>query len=257
LSVTWLSAAALAVALLMLWAASLRLHDVSIVDLAWGPLFLIVAVVGALSGRCPVRLLLLGLTAIWSLRLFGYLLRRKLRDPGEDRRYRALRERHAEHFRLYSLVAVFLFQGAMAIVVSLPLQFAAERNDTLGPLVVPGTALWLLGLVFETIGDAQLARFKADPQNRGQVMDRGLWRYTRHPNYFGDFCVWWGLWLVALTAGDTWWTFPGPLLMSILLIRVSGAGLLERDIGERRPAYVEYIRRTSGFIPLPPRKQGG
>ena len=122
--------------------------------------------------------------------------------------------------------------------------------------MIPGVLLFAVGLFFEGVGDEQMRRFKAEgggESSKGQVMDRGLWRYTRHPNYFGDFCVWWGLWLIALPAGGTWWTFVGPVVMSTLLIRVSGAALLERDISERRPQYADYIKRTSGFFPRPPR----
>ena len=142
------------------------------------------------------------------------------------------------------------------LIVSLPLQASAQCADALSAAAIPGVALYVLGLAFETIGDAQLRRFKADPQSRGQVMDRGLWRYTRHPNYFGDACVWWGLWLIVVPGGGTWWTFVGPLVMTVLLVRVSGKGLLEKNIGKRRPGYAEYVRRTSGFIPLPPRQDG-
>ena len=122
----------------------------------------------------------------------------------------------------------------------------------LGLLDAAGLLLWATGLFFEAVGDWQLARFKADPANRGQVMDRGLWRYTRHPNYFGDFCIWWGFYLLAASAG-AWWSIPGPLLMSLLLLKVSGVSLLEKDIGERRPAYAEYVRRTNAFFPGVPR----
>jgi steroid 5-alpha reductase family enzyme len=139
------------------------------------------------------------------------------------------------------------------MVVSLPIQAAASRVAEITLAAVPGMVLFAVGLAFESVGDAQLAAFKADPASRGQVLDRGLWRYTRHPNYFGDFCVWWGLWLVAVTAGGTLWTAIGPIVMSVLLIRVSGKGLLEKTIGRRRPGYDEYVRRTSGFFPLPPR----
>ena len=134
----------------------------------------------------------------------------------------------------------------LAWVISLPLAGAAAGDSPLGWLDAAGVAAWLVGLVFEAGGDWQLARFKRDPANAGQVMDRGLWRYTRHPNYFGDFCVWWGFYLIALAAG-AWWTILGPLIMSFLLLRFSGVRLLERDIGERRPAYAEYMRRTNVF----------
>jgi len=250
--------AAVAVAALMLagWALSLRLKDVSIVDPLWGPAFVLVALVAALAGEegAEVRWLLLGLTAAWGLRLGWHLTRRKLGDPEEDRRYAKMRERKGDAFQLWSLPMIFGLQGLLVLVVSLPLHIAAMREGgDLTLAVIPGVLVFLIGLAFEAIGDAQLAAFKTDPDNKGKVMDRGLWRYTRHPNYFGDFTVWWGLWLIALTAGGTWWTAIGPIVMSILLIRVSGKGLLEKDIGERRPGYKEYVERTSGFFPLPPR----
>ncbi|HTU27864.1 MAG TPA: DUF1295 domain-containing protein [Solirubrobacteraceae bacterium] len=263
--VTAIAAAALAVLFVGLWAISVRISDVSIVDPVWGPAFVVVALVCLLVGDSSQgaggegrRWLLLGLTAVWGLRLGGYLLVRKLGDPAEDRRYAAMRERRgAASFALYSLGMVFVLQGVLVLGVSLPLQVAAERRTGLDWLAWIGVALWAVGVAFEAVGDEQMRRFKADPASKGQVMDRGLWRYTRHPNYFGDFCVWWGLWLVALGAGGTWWTAIGPLVMSFLLIKGSGAALLEKDISERRPQYREYISRTSGFIPLPPRRRQG
>jgi steroid 5-alpha reductase family enzyme len=261
--VTAIAAAALALLFIGLWALSVRLSDVSIVDPVWGPAFVVVAlvclVVGDASrgdGGQARRWLLFGLTAVWGLRLGGYLVVRKLGDRKEDRRYAAMRERRGEAaFALYSLGVVFLLQGVLVLVVSLPLQVAAERRTGLGWVALAGVVLWAVGLFFEAVGDEQMRRFKGRPDTGGQVMDRGLWRYTRHPNYFGDFCVWWGLWLVALGAGGTWWTVIGPLVMSFLLIKGSGAALLEKDISERRPQYREYIERTSGFIPLPPRRR--
>jgi steroid 5-alpha reductase family enzyme len=244
------------------WVVALRLRDVSIVDPVWGPAFVVVAAagLGAGSGCLGRRWLLLAMTALWGGRLGLHLAARKRREPGEDRRYRAMRERRASAgaFALWSLVAIFLLQGVLVLVVSLPLQVGAQRGGRLSGWVAFGVALWAVGLGFEAVGDEQLRRFKADPSNKGKVMDRGLWRYTRHPNYFGDACVWWGLWLVVLVAGGgTWWTFVGPLVMTVLLVRVSGAALLERGLRERRPEYADYVRRTSGFIPLPPRRGGG
>ena len=250
------AAAAVAALMLALWALSVRIRDVSIVDPAWGPAFVVVAAASLIagSGDPARRWVMLALTAAWGLRLGAYLTVRKLGELGrEDRRYAALRRRHGSRFPLWSLGAVFGVQAVLVMVVSLPIQVAAGRPGRLSALIAPGLALFALGLAFETLGDAQLRRFKADPANRGQVMDRGLWRYTRHPNYFGDACVWWGLWLVALPAGGTWWTAVGPATMTMLLVRVSGKALLERDIGRRRPGYASYVRRTSGFIPLPPR----
>ncbi|MFZ1994388.1 MAG: DUF1295 domain-containing protein [Solirubrobacteraceae bacterium] len=254
--VTGYAAIAVAALMLALWLASIALRDVSIVDPGWGPAFVVVAGIAAAvaNGCLGRRWLLFGMTAVWGLRLGTHLIVRKLRDPGEDRRYGAMREREGSRFVPWSLVMIFGLQGLLVLIVSLPVQVAAGQGGALTAAVIPGVVLWVVGFAFETIGDEQLRRFKAGSDSHGQVMDRGLWRYTRHPNYFGDFCVWWGIWLVALTAGGTWWTFVGPVVMSVLLIRVSGAGLLEKDIGERRPGYVDYIRRTSGFFPLPPKK---
>jgi steroid 5-alpha reductase family enzyme len=255
-TVTAYAAIVVAALMLGLWLVSIPLRDASIVDPAWGPAFVLVALVAALAGDGCLgrRWLLLAMTAVWGLRLGAHLLLRKLRDPGEDRRYAAIRKRRGQSFVLWSLVAIFGLQGLLVLIVSLPIQVAADRGGALTAAVIPGVALFCVGLAFEAVGDEQLRRFKARPENKGQVMDQGLWRYTRHPNYFGDFCVWWGLWLVALTAGGTWWTAVGPVVMSVLLIRVSGAALLEKDIGERRPGYAEYAKRTSGFFPWSPRK---
>ena len=259
---TAIAAAAIALLFVGLWAVSTVIGDVSIVDPVWGPAFVVVAaaclIVGdAVTGEmCSRRWLLLALTAVWGLRLGGYLVARKLGDPGEDRRYGAMREKRGAGFVPYSLVVIFGLQGLLVMIVSLPIQVAAERTAPLDAVAIVGAALWLVGFAFEAIGDEQLRRFKARPGSKGQVMDRGLWRYTRHPNYFGDFCVWWGLWLVAVGAGGTWWTFVGAAVMSFLLIKGSGAALLEKDIGQRRPQYAEYIRRTSRVLPAPAAQVG-
>lgn len=243
-------AAAVAILMLVVWAVSVRVHDASIVDPVWGPAFVLVALVAAFAGDGSGRTLLLVLVAVWGLRLGWHLTRRKLAEPEEDRRYAQMRARKGDAFALWSLRMVFATQGVLVLVVSLPI---TQADGDLGAGAVPGVVLWLVGLVFEAVGDAQLSAFKADPQNRGKVMDRGLWAWTRHPNYFGDACVWWGLWLVGLAAGAPLWTVVGPVVMTVLLVRVSGARLLEQDIGDRRPAYADYIRRTSGFLPRPPR----
>jgi steroid 5-alpha reductase family enzyme len=172
---------------------------------------------------------------------------------GEDRRYQAIRARNQPHFALKSLYLVFALQAVLAWVISLPLLPAILSDSPLGILDIAGAALWLVGFWFEAGGDWQLARFKADPANAARVMDRGLWRYTRHPNYFGDFTLWWGLYVIALAARG-WWSIVGPLVMTVLLLRVSGVTLLERDIGERRPEYKEYVRRTNAFFPGLPRR---
>jgi steroid 5-alpha reductase family enzyme len=257
-SVTLDCAIALVVVMATLWAVSIPRKDVSIVDPVWGPLFAMVAVIALLAGGGCLgrRWLLFALAAVWGLRLGVYLAARKRHEAGEDRRYAEIRERRGDSFVRWSLFGIFGLQGLLVLIVSLPIQVAAGQGGDLTAAVAPGVVVYLVGLVFESVGDEQLRRFKAVQANRAKVMDRGLWRYTRHPNYFGDFCVWWGVWLVALTAGGTWWTFVGPLVMSALLIRVSGAARLERDIAQRRPEYADYIKRTSAFFPWPPRNGG-
>jgi steroid 5-alpha reductase family enzyme len=250
------SAIGLTAYMLALWLLSLPLRDVSIVDPGWGLGFVLVAWLAFILGEgCRGRrLLLVALVSLWGGRLAAHLIARKLRDRREDPRYGAMRARYGERFALVSVVSVFLLQGVLMWIVSLPLQAAAPQPDRLGVLDALGGGVWAVGLFFEAVGDLQLRRFKADPANAGRVMDRGLWRYTRHPNYFGDFLVWWGIYLIALSTGGAWWTLIGPLVMSVLLIRVSGKRLLEHHM-RTRPGYAEYMQRTSGFLPRPPRKR--
>jgi steroid 5-alpha reductase family enzyme len=253
--ISLLSLAILLGACTALWLLSLALLDASIADIFWGPAFVLVAAVAFASAGAitPRRLLMLGLVAVWGLRLAIYLAWRNL-GKGEDYRYRTMRKRFGPRFALISLGTVFALQGLLAWIVSLPLQATMLRpGGPLGALDVAGVLVFLVGLGCEAIGDAQLARFKRDPASAGRLMDRGLWRYTRHPNYFGDCMVWWGLYLVAAAAG-AWWTAVGPALMTLLLLRVSGVALLERTIVQRRPEYADYVARTSAFVPLPPRR---
>ena len=249
--------AALAV---LTWLVSIAKKNVSIVDSMWSLFFLATAITYALvsAGQSvtswgPRTVLVVVLVAVWALRLAIYITTRNL-GHAEDPRYVAIRKRHDPGFALKSLYLVFLLQALLAWIISMPLLGAilSPLPQPLGLIDALGAALWALGLFFEAVGDWQLARFKRDEANRGQVMDRGLWRYTRHPNYFGDFCVWWGLYLIAV-AGGAWWAVIAPLLMSLLLMRVSGVTLLERTIVRRRPGYEEYIRRTNAFFPGPPR----
>jgi steroid 5-alpha reductase family enzyme len=250
------SALALAAAMLALWALSLALRNASIVDIWWGPgIALAVAVAWLAAGAGGSRsALLVALTALWALRLGGYLLWRNA-GHGEDPRYQAMRRRIGPRFPGISLATVFGFQGVLQWAVSLPLQLAVAAPGTapLGASDALGCLLFAGGLGFEAIGDAQLARWKADPANARRVMDRGLWRYTRHPNYFGDALAHWGLFAIALATPHAWKAVLGPALMTFLLLRVSGVALLERSIGKRRPDYAEYQRRTSAFLPQPPR----
>lgn len=249
----WLDGlAALAVVAVLGWLVSLPLRNVSIVDSLWSLMFLLAAIVYVLGQpEASARaMLVLALVAVWAIRLAGYITWRN-HGHGEDFRYQKIRANNEPGFALKSLFIVFGLQAALAWLISLPLLAAINSTAPLGWPDFLGAGLWLVGMVFEAGGDWQLARFKADPANRGKVLDSGLWRYTRHPNYFGDFCVWWGYFLIALPAGG-WWSVIGPVLMSVLLLRVSGVALLEKDIGERRPAYRDYVRRTNAFFPGPP-----
>ena len=250
---------ALAIVVLMLgtWVTSLAVKNASIVDIVWGLGFVTVAWVSHLvgDGLSSRQWLLTIMTSVWGLRLGGYLWWRN-HGKGEDFRYRAMRKHHGARFPIVSLYTVFLFQGLMMFVVSLPVQLGQDDpTPDLGAIAVLGVALWVIGLFFETVGDAQLSRFKADPSNAGKVMNTGLWRYTRHPNYFGDACVWWGIAIVAAETGSGAWGLIGALLMNVLLRRVSGVVLLEKSLTKRREGYNEYIASTSPFIPLPPRKK--
>lgn len=246
--------AVLAVAALCTWAFSLWRRNVAIVDSLWSLMFVLAVLTYAHSAwrMGPRSVLALVLVTAWALRLSFYITWRNW-GHGEDRRYQAIRARNGAHFAVTSLYLVFGLQALLAWVISLPLLGAILNPGPLGVLDGAGVVLWLVGICFEAGGDWQLARFKSAPANQGKVMDQGLWRFTRHPNYFGDFCVWWGLYLVAVSAG-AWWSVGGPLLMSVLLMRVSGVVLLEKDIGERRPQYAEYIRRTNAFFPGKPKR---
>lgn len=234
------------------WVVSIRKQDVSLVDSLWSLFFLLMTITYAamaevLSERAT---LMLFLVSLWAVRLSLFITLRNWGE-GEDRRYRAIRDQNQPHFWLKSLYIVFGLQAILAWIISLPLVGATLSVAPLGWLDFAGVALWLFGFAFEAVGDQQLARFKSDPNNAGKVMDQGLWRYTRHPNYFGEACLWWGFWLIALSGG-AWWSLIGPVLVTFLLLRVSGVRLLESDISERRPAYADYIRRTNAFFPGPP-----
>jgi steroid 5-alpha reductase family enzyme len=253
-----LSVAVASGAMLALWFLSLRLRDASIVDPFWGTGFVLLAWSAwiPLGGHAPRPLLALALVTVWGLRLSIHLLSRRS-GHGEDFRYRAMREAHGERFWIVSLGTVFALQGGLMVLISTPVVAAVVGPATpLGPLDAVAVGLWLVGFLFESIGDAQLARFRGDPANRGRALDTGLWRYTRHPNYFGDAVQWWAFGLLGLAAGAPW-TLVSPLVMTFLLVRVSGAFLLEKTLVETRPAYRDYVSRTSGFIPWPPRALPG
>jgi len=234
---------------LVVWAVSVPKRDVSIVDSAWGFLVLVPALVvtAVVPEAGPRAGLVLVLSAAWALRLSGHIAWRHRGQP-EDRRYQEIRRRNEPHFAWKSLYLVFGLQALLGWIVAAPLMAAGASPAPWSVLDAFGLALAIFGLVYETVADAQLARFRADPRNRGKVMDRGLWRWSRHPNYFGECCLWWGLWLVATAAG-AWWSVVSPLLMTVLLLKVSGVPLLEKDLGRHRPGYADYARRTPAFLP--------
>ena len=246
---------------LMLWLVSVKIGDVSFIDSYWGAGMALMALISwlQLEQRGLLAHLLLGMTAAWGLRLGIYLFRR-WRAEGEDKRYaRMLRKAREEgRFASTALTKIWLGQAVLLFLVSSPAQagiLAAGGEDRLTVLVIVGTVLYLVGIFFEWVGDWQLARFKANPANKDLVMDRGLWRYTRHPNYFGDACVWWGIWMIAV--GISWevalWTVAGPIFLTFTLIKWSGAALLEKGMKHSRPGYEEYKSRTSAFVPMPPK----
>lgn len=255
LTVWGATAGALAVVLLALWGLSLALRDASIVDIFWGLGFVLIAWIAFAAGEGTPerRALVAGAATLWGVRLGAYLGWRNL-GHGEDPRYQRMRAHHGERFPWVSLYTVFGLQGVLMWVVSQPLQVAqAIPGPPLGVFDGAGAALVVFGVAFETIGDVQLARFKADPENRGRVMDQGLWRYTRHPNYFGDAVTWWGIGLMACAVPGGFLALASPALMTFLLLRVSGVAHLERSLRKTRPGYEAYVARTSAFFPRPPR----
>ena len=251
------SSSAIAVGLLMLsvWLLSLLLKNASIVDIFWGLGFVVIGWVAnfASDGSSDVGLIVAVMVSIWGFRLAGYLWWRN-HGKGEDFRYVAMRKHYGGRFPLISLVTVFALQGVLMFVVSIPVQLAQQPStESINALGIFGVLVWLIGVMFESVGDVQLARFKARPENSGKVMDKGLWRYTRHPNYFGDACAWWGIAIVALQSNMGWLGLFGAGVMSFLLVRVSGVPMLEKTMHKRRPDYVAYQERTSGFIPRKPK----
>ena len=249
--------AALPVLLILIlptWIASILKRDVSIVDSTWSLMLLAMAFTYTapawMNGELSLRAtLLLLMVSAWALRLSIYISWRN-HGEGEDRRYQAIRRKHEPGFAFKSLYLVFGLQALLAWFISLPLLAAATGSTPVGALDVIAVLVWLFGFGFETVADTQLAAFRAKPENRNRVLESGLWRYSRHPNYFGECTLWWGFYLLAVAAGG-WWTFPAPLLMTFLLLRVSGVALLERDISDRRSAYREYVQQTNAFIPGP------
>ncbi|MDX1403877.1 MAG: DUF1295 domain-containing protein [Woeseiaceae bacterium] len=235
------------------WLVSLYKDDVSFVDSLWSLFFLGAALLFAVDAETLSARgwLVLSLVAIWAVRLSAYITARNWGEE-EDYRYQKIRENNQPGFALKSFYIVFGLQGLLAWIICLPLLSAITSTAALSWIDLAAALLWLVGFVFEAGGDYQLWRFKRDQANSGRVLDSGLWRYTRHPNYFGDFCIWWAFYLFAVAAGG-WWSIVSPILMSFLLLKVSGVAMLEKTITDRRPEYAEYISRTNAFFPGPRR----
>ena len=240
-----------------LWIVSVIIKNVSIVDLFWGFGFVLASVYYFLNsdGFYTRKVLIMSLVAIWGLRLSVYLVWRNY-GKGEDFRYRNFRKNYGEkRYWWISFFQTFLLQGILMWLISAPLlgaQFYGQ-NKALNLLDYIGIIFWIIGILFEAGGDFQLAVFKANPANRGKVLDKGFWRYTRHPNYFGDSAVWWGFGFFCLAAGS-YLPALGSLLMTALIIKVSGVALLEKNLKEQKPQYKEYIEKTNSFIPWFPKK---
>jgi steroid 5-alpha reductase family enzyme len=239
------------------WMISVRLEDASIADICWGLGFVLLAWLYCLLSPplTPRSWLVAALITLWGARLSSHIFRRN-HGKEEDPRYRAMRASHGRAFWWRSLFTVFWLQGAILWFVALPLLVAVRATSPAALTAVDalGVLLFAVGFGFEVVGDSQLARFRAEPSNRGHVLDRGLWRYTRHPNYFGDATLWWGLYAIAVATPSGWRTALSPALMTFLLMRVSGVTLLEDGLKASKPGYREYVGRTSGFVPLPPKR---
>ncbi|MDP3907936.1 DUF1295 domain-containing protein [Novosphingobium sp.] len=257
-----INAGIIAVLMLGLCAIAARIRDVSFIDAVWGAGMAVLAVASWLQlGEPGARAgLIAGMAAIWGLRL-GLHLFTRWRAHGEDPRYARMLGKAKEQGRYgrAALTVVFGPQAVLLFLTCLPAQLgvlASGDPAPIGPLAWAGAALWLVGMTFETVGDAQLKAFRANPANKGKVLDTGLWRYTRHPNYFGDTCVWWGIWLAAAEAGALVAAISviGPLFLTFTLTRWSGKPLLEKGLVKTRPGYADYVARTSGFVPWPPRR---
>ena len=242
----------------LLWIYSVRLANASIVDSFWGAGFVLqtwvyfVLTPGDFSLR---KLILCMLVTIWGLRLSLHIYRRNHGKP-EDFRYQEFRRRYGAKYWWFSFFQVFLLQGVLMFIIGAPLLLAqiSPTPNTLTLLDVIGVVVWIVGFYFESVGDAQLAHFKSNPGNKGKLLNTGLWAYTRHPNYFGDAAQWWGYYLIALGAGG-WWTIFSPILMTLMLVKVSGVGLLEKTLAKTKPGYQDYMQTTSAFVPWLPRRK--
>lgn len=238
-------------------AIGIRIGRHNVVDVSWGAGFVVIAAVSAILGTGDLwrRLLLLAVVAIWGLRLAWHMAVRS-RGKGEDPRYEKLLEKGGGNRTLYAIRKIYVTQGISLWFVSLPVQVASMSSGGFGVLVVLGVLLWFAGVAFEAVGDRQMAEFKSDPGSYGHIMDQGLWAWTRHPNYFGDACVWWGIFLIAASVWPGMLTILSPIAMTYFLVFATGARLLERHMAHR-PGYREYQERTSYFLPRRPRTRTG
>jgi steroid 5-alpha reductase family enzyme len=242
----------------LLWIISIPIRNVSIVDIFWSIGFIVAYTVYFLLGEGSFtrEWMVFGLVGIWGLRLALHLFIRNY-DKGEDFRYQQFRKDYGpKRYWWFSFFQVFLLQGTLVAIISLPLLGinTHTNHNALNPVDYLALTIWLIGFLFESVGDYQLSKFKADPANKGKVLDTGLWRYTRHPNYFGDAAVWWSYGLFAIAAG-AWWYAVGSVIMTYLIIRISGVSLLERSLNDTKPKYREYVARTSAFMPWFPKKK--
>ena len=252
-----LTAAALLVLQGLTFAVALKTGKHSVVDTAWGIGIALAALTAFLTsvnqGQNERRYLLLAASLLWGLRLAAYVGWRNHGKP-EDPRYADMLNKAKGNKNLYALRMIYLLQAAILWLATVPVQAGMLERAPAGPLAIAGAVLFAVGFFFESVGDWQLYRFKADPANKGQVMDRGLWHYTRHPNYFGDFCMWWGLFAISYGSWPELPALAAPLLMTFILTRGTGAAMTDRRMKASRPGYAEYVERTSGFIPLPPKR---
>lgn len=243
--------------LTLLWAVSVRITNASIVDIAWGPACALPGILTYMrtDGSSPSDIILAVLVSLWAARLALYLGRRNI-GHGEDYRYARMRERQGSDKAMakWSLYRVFWLQGIIAWVVSLPVQLGQFGVEAIGIIGYLGISVFVIGIIFEAIGDAQLIAFKAKPENKGKLMTTGLWSVTRHPNYFGDAAVWTGLALIATESPFGGWSLLSPLVMTFFLYAVSGKALTERHMHAKYPEYGDYVQRVSGFLPWFPRK---
>ncbi|MGD8990524.1 MAG: DUF1295 domain-containing protein [Desulfobacterales bacterium] len=240
------------------WMLSLVKKNVTLVDSLWGLGFVLIAWItfGLTDGYPGRQLLLAGLTSVWGVRLSAHLTWRNW-GKAEDPRYGSWRQASGERFWILSLFKVFLLQALFLWVIALAIQYGqvSPQPAHWTWLDILGFIIWLVGFFFESVSDWQLERFKADSENRGKVLDCGLWHYSRHPNYFGESLIWWGLFLIALSTPGSWWTVVSPLIITAVLLKMTGIPLMEKTIVNTRPGYADYIRRTPAFFPWFPKKE--